>query len=53
MAPDARAAYLKRVPMGAETGADAVASAVTYLALGPAGVTGQVLAVDGGRSATW
>lgn len=49
----ARTEYLRRVPMGAETGADAVASAVRYLALGPSGITGQVLAVDGGRTAAW
>ena len=53
MAESARAAYLRRVPMGGETGAEAVASAVRYLALGPSAITGQVLAVDGGRSAAW
>ena len=53
MSERARANYLQRVPMGAETGAAAVASAVRYLALGPAGISGQVLAVDGGRSAAW
>jgi pteridine reductase len=53
MSERARANYLQRVPMGSETGAAAVASAVRYLALGPPGITGQVLAVDGGRSATW
>jgi pteridine reductase len=44
-----RARRLARIPLGREGTADDVASAVLYLASAPY-VTGQILAVDGGRS---
>jgi pteridine reductase len=45
-----RTRRLKRIPLGREGTAEDVAQAVLYLAGAPY-VTGQVLAVDGGRSA--
>lgn len=45
-----RAQRVKRIPLGREGSAEDVAGAVLYLAGAPY-VTGQILAVDGGRSA--
>ncbi len=45
-----RARRVKRIPLGREGSAEEVAGAVLYLASAPY-VTGQILAVDGGRSA--
>jgi pteridine reductase len=44
---------LDRIPQGVEPGADAVAETVRFLVTGPRAVTGQIIAVDGGRSAAW
>jgi pteridine reductase len=46
-----REAVLKRVPMGRTGSVAELAEAVRFLLLGPEFVTGQVIAVDGGRSA--
>ncbi len=45
-----RGRFLARIPMGREGSAGDVATAVAYLVCDAAFVTGQVLAVDGGRS---
>lgn len=50
---DQREARLKKIPMQAEPGAQAIADTVRFLVDGPEAVTGQVIAVDGGRSAAW
>ncbi|MEE2786873.1 MAG: SDR family oxidoreductase [Myxococcota bacterium] len=50
---EARALRMARTPMGVEPGAEAVADAVAFLVDGPSAVTGVVLPVDGGMSATW
>ena len=44
------AAIQARTPLGQLASPEDVAQAVLFLASGPASVTGQVLAVDGGRS---
>ncbi len=49
MAPDALARIVKRIPLGRAGDADGIARAVVYLA-GATFVTGQEIAVDGGRS---
>ena len=41
---------LKRIPMGHAAGAEQIAEAVMCMVTGPDYVTGQILAVDGGRS---
>lgn len=41
---------LERIPMGRPAGAEQIAEAVMCLVTGPDYVTGQILAVDGGRS---
>jgi pteridine reductase len=46
-----RASVLRRIPMAREGSVHEFAQAVVFLLLGPAFVTGQTLAVDGGRSA--
>jgi NAD(P)-dependent dehydrogenase (short-subunit alcohol dehydrogenase family) len=46
-----RAQALARVPMGRPGAAEDVARTVRYLVGGPRYVTGQIIAVDGGRSA--
>jgi len=48
-----RAARLENIPMKAEPGADAIAATVRFLVDGPAGITGEIIAVDGGRNTTW
>ncbi len=49
-ADDEKRAILERIPMGQPAGAEQIAEAVMCFAAGPAYVTGQILAVDGGRS---
>jgi pteridine reductase len=49
--PEVRARVLSRVPMGREGSAEDVARTVRFLVGGPRYLTGQVVAVDGGRSA--
>ncbi len=49
--PAARDRVLARVPMGREGSPDDVARTVRFLAGGPRYLTGQIVAVDGGRSA--
>ena len=48
-----RAARLDRLPMQAEPGADAIADTVRFLVDGPSAITGEIIAVDGGRMTTW
>ncbi len=43
-------AILERIPLGRPAGADQIAAAVLFMITGPDYVTGQILAVDGGRS---
>lgn len=45
-----RQEILKRIPMRRAAGADQIAEAVMFMVTGPDYVTGQILAVDGGRS---
>lgn len=46
----ARQQILARIPMGRPAGAEQIAAAVMFMVTGPDYVTGQILAVDGGRS---
>lgn len=48
-----RAARLARIPQGVEPGPEAIAETVRFLVCGPRAITGQVVAVDGGRTAAW
>jgi len=41
---------LRRIPMGRPAGAEQIAAAVMFMVTGPDYITGQILAVDGGRS---
>ena len=50
MADATRQAILQRIPMGRPAGADQIAEAVMFMVTGPDYITGQILAVDGGRS---
>ncbi len=50
MADATRQAILERIPMGRPAGADQIADAVMFMIIGPDYITGQILAVDGGRS---
>jgi pteridine reductase len=45
-----RQEILKRIPMGRPAGAEQIAQAVLFMVAGTDYVTGQILAVDGGRS---
>lgn len=45
-----RRAILDRIPLGRPAGADQIADAVMCMVTGPDYITGQILAVDGGRS---
>lgn len=45
-----RQSILDRIPLGRPAGADQIAAAVMCMVTGPDYVTGQILAVDGGRS---
>lgn len=46
----ARLAILKRIPLGRPAGVEQIVSAVLFMVAGNDYVTGQILAVDGGRS---
>ena len=49
LAPEAREAYLQRIPLGRFGKPEDVAETVAWLASDPAGyITGQVIAVNGG-----
>lgn len=50
MSDDSRQAILARIPLGRPSGAEQIAAAVMCMVTGPDYVTGQILAVDGGRS---
>jgi pteridine reductase len=50
LADAARQEILKRIPMGRPAGAQQIAEAVMFMVTGPHYITGQILAVDGGRS---
>lgn len=50
MADEARQEILRRIPLGRPAGAEQIAEAVMFMASGPDYITGQILAVDGGRS---
>jgi len=50
MADAAKREILKRIPMGRPAGAEQIAEAVMFMVTGPDYITGQILAVDGGRS---
>ena len=50
MADAQRRAILDRIPLGRPAGADQIADAVMCMVTGPDYITGQILAVDGGRS---
>lgn len=41
---------LERIPMGRPAGAEQIAASVMFMVTGPDYITGQILAVDGGRS---
>jgi pteridine reductase len=47
--PEAEAAILERIPMGRQGSPEDIAGAVAFLALDAPYITGQILAVDGGR----
>lgn len=47
--PEAAAAILDRIPLGHQGRPEDIAGAVTFLALDAPYITGQILAVDGGR----
>jgi pteridine reductase len=47
---EARQEILRRIPMQRPAGADQIAAAVMFMVTGPDYITGQILAVDGGRS---
>jgi pteridine reductase len=52
--PDAtKDTILQQVPLGRAGAPDDIAGAVLYLARDAAYVTGQIIAVDGGRSIGW
>lgn len=50
LADAARQEILRRIPMGRPAGAEQIAEAVLFMVTGPDYITGQILAVDGGRS---
>ena len=50
MADADRQRILERIPLGRPAGAEQIAAAVMCMVTGPDYVTGQILAVDGGRS---
>jgi pteridine reductase len=49
--PEAREAVLRRIPMGREGSVEDIARTVVFLAREAPYITGQILSVDGGRSA--
>jgi pteridine reductase len=50
MADSERQAILDRIPLGRPAGAEQMSEAVMFMVTGPDYITGQILAVDGGRS---
>lgn len=50
LADAAKQRILERIPLGRPAGAEQIAQAVMFMVTGPDYVTGQILAVDGGRS---
>jgi len=50
LADVAKQEILERIPMGRPAGAAQIAEAVMFMVTGPDYITGQILAVDGGRS---
>lgn len=50
VADDEKQAILARIPMRRAAGAEQISEAVMFMVTGPDYVTGQILAVDGGRS---
>ena len=50
MADTEKRKILERVPMGRPTGPEQIAEAVMFMVTGPDDITGQIIAVDGGRS---
>jgi pteridine reductase len=50
MADAARQEILSRIPLGRPAGAEQIAEAVMFMVTGPDYITGQILAIDGGRS---
>lgn len=50
LADETRQAILRRIPMGRPAGAEQIAEAVMFMVTGPDYITGQILAIDGGRS---
>jgi pteridine reductase len=50
MADAAKREILKHIPMGRPAGAQQIAEAVMFMVTGPDYITGQILAVDGGRT---
>lgn len=53
MVDDTRAAILKQIPLARSGDPDDIAGCVLYLVRDAAYVTGQIIAVDGGRSIGW
>jgi pteridine reductase len=49
--PEAREAVLRRIPMGREGSVEDIARTVVFLAREAPYITGQIIGVDGGRSA--
>jgi pteridine reductase len=45
-----RQEILKRIPLGRPAGAEQIVNAVMFMVAGSDYITGQILAVDGGRS---
>jgi pteridine reductase len=50
LADEARRRILERIPLGRPAGAAQIADTVMFLVTGPDYITGQIIAVDGGRS---
>ncbi|WP_022955011.1 pteridine reductase [Perlucidibaca piscinae] len=50
MDADLQREILRSIPLGREGGVDAIAETVTYLITGASYISGQIVAVDGGRS---
>jgi pteridine reductase len=50
LADEDRQKILERIPMGRPAGAEQIAEAVMFMVTGPDYITGQIIAVDGGRS---
>jgi pteridine reductase len=50
LADETRRKILERIPLGRPAGAEQIADTVMFLVTGPDYITGQIIAVDGGRS---